>query len=60
MTYLARMPRTLGIIAGGGTLPGKVAAAAQAAGRGVFIVGLDGFADPAVLAPWPHEEQKHH
>jgi hypothetical protein len=21
----------------------------------VFLVGLDGFADPAVLAPWPHE-----
>ncbi len=45
----------LGIIAGGGPLPGQVAAAGAAAGRPVFIVGLDGFADPAVLAPWPHE-----
>jgi UDP-2,3-diacylglucosamine hydrolase len=49
------MPRTLGVIAGGGTLPGKIAVAARAAGRSVFILGLEGFADPAVLAPWPHE-----
>ncbi len=49
------MPRRLGIIAGGGLLPIKVAAAARAAGRAVFIVGLEGFADPALLAPWPHE-----
>ncbi len=45
----------LGILAGGGQLPGKVAAAARAAGRDVFLVGLEGFAEPAVLAPWPHE-----
>jgi UDP-2,3-diacylglucosamine hydrolase len=45
----------LGILAGGGRLPGQIAAAAEAAGRPVFIVGLEGFADPAVLAPWPHE-----
>jgi hypothetical protein len=45
----------LGILAGGGKLPGQVAAAAHAAGRGVFMVGLEGFADPAVLTPWPHE-----
>ncbi len=45
----------LGILAGGGRLPGQVAAAASAAGRGVFLVGLEGFADPAVLRPWPHE-----
>ena len=48
-------PRALGILAGGGPLPGQVAAAARAAGRRVFMVGLEGFADPAVLAPWPHE-----
>ena len=46
---------SLGILAGGGVLPGRVAAAAQAAGRRVFVIGLDGFADPAVLAPYPHE-----
>lgn len=45
----------LGIIAGGGPLPGHVARAAQAAGRKVFILGLGEFADPAVLAPFPHE-----
>lgn len=44
----------LGILAGGGTLPGQVAAAARAAGQEVFIIGLEGFADPAVLAPYPH------
>jgi hypothetical protein len=45
----------LGILAGGGQLPGRVAAAAVAAGRAVFIIGLEGFADAAALAPWPHE-----
>jgi DUF1009 family protein len=51
----AEMSRSLGILAGGGPLPGQVAAAAQAAGRHVFIVGLEGFADPAVVGRWPHE-----
>lgn len=46
--------RPLGILAGGGPLPGRVAAAARAAGRPVFVVGLEGFADPAVLRPFPH------
>lgn len=46
---------TLGVLAGGGRLPGQVAAAARAAGRDVFLVGLEGFADRSVLAPWPHE-----
>jgi DUF1009 family protein len=45
---------TLGILAGGGPFPGRVAAAAQAAGRGVFVVGLEGYADPRVIGPWPH------
>jgi len=47
-------PRPLGIIAGSGALPQRVAAAACAAGRPVFVVGLEGFADPAQLAPFPH------
>ncbi len=55
MKNQAEMPRRLGIIAGGGVLPAKVAAAARAAGRAVFIVGLEGFAEPSVLASWPHE-----
>ncbi len=44
----------LGIIAGGGPLPGRVAEAATAAGRPVFIVALDGYAEPAVVAAFPH------
>jgi DUF1009 family protein len=47
-------PPGLGILAGGGPLPGRVAAAGRAAGRSVFILGLEGYADPAVLAPFPH------
>ena len=46
---------TLGILAGGGALPGRIAAAALAAGRAVFVLGFEGFADPDVLAPYPHE-----
>jgi DUF1009 family protein len=45
---------TLGIIAGGGTLPLRIAQAAQASGRPVFIIGLEGHADPQVLASFPH------
>lgn len=45
---------TLGIIAGGGPFPGRVAASAVRAGRAVFIVALRGFAETAVVAPFPH------
>jgi DUF1009 family protein len=45
---------TLGILAGGGPLPGRVAAAAAAAGRDVFVVGFEGFAEPAVIGAFPH------
>jgi DUF1009 family protein len=44
----------LGILAGGGPFPGQVAAAAGAAGRPVFIVGFEDFADPAVIGAYPH------
>jgi UDP-2,3-diacylglucosamine hydrolase len=53
MSELTARP-SLGILAGGGPLPGRVAAAARAAGRPVFLVGLDGFADRSVLASYPH------
>ena len=46
---------TVGILAGSGPLPGQVAAAARAAGRPVFIVGFEGFAEARVLAPYPHK-----
>ena len=49
------MSRTVGIVAGGGRLPIQVAAAARAAGRDVFIVGLEGFADKSLISPWSHE-----
>ncbi len=52
MTEAARP--ALGILAGGGILPGRVAAAAVASGREVFVVGLDGYAEPEVIAPYPH------
>ncbi len=44
----------LGIIAGGGVLPLLIADAARADGRPCFILGLEGFADPAALAGRPH------
>lgn len=46
---------TLGILAGGGPLPGRVAAAALAAGREVFVVGFEDYAEPAVIGAYPHE-----
>ncbi len=49
-----RAPK-LGILAGSGPLPGQVAAAAVAAGRAVFVVGFEDFADPAVIGAYPHE-----
>lgn len=47
-------PAAVGILAGGGPLPGRVAAAARAAGRKVFIIGLDGYVEPPVIAAFPH------
>ena len=44
----------LGILAGGGPFPGRVAAAAQAAGREVFIVGFEDYAEEAVIGAYPH------
>jgi UDP-2,3-diacylglucosamine hydrolase len=45
----------LGIIAGGGPLPGQVAAAAIAAGRPVYIAALEGFAEPEIVKPYLHQ-----
>lgn len=45
---------TLGILACGGDLPLSVARTARAAGRPVFAVALDGWADPAAWADMPH------
>nr|WP_230975445.1 UDP-2,3-diacylglucosamine diphosphatase LpxI [Acetobacter garciniae] len=42
-------------MAGGGPLPAQVAQAVAATGRPVFIIGFEGFAQPELIAPWPHE-----
>ena len=44
----------LGILAGGGPLPGQVARAALAAGRPVFVIAFEDHAEPAVIADLPH------
>jgi DUF1009 family protein len=54
LPFPAAQGATLGIVAGGGVLPARVAEAARAAGRDVFLVGLQGYAEPPVLAPFPH------
>jgi UDP-2,3-diacylglucosamine hydrolase len=48
-------PGTLGILAGGGPFPGQVAAAACDAGRDVFIIGFEDFAEPSVIGGYNHE-----
>ncbi len=45
----------MGILAGGGPLPGQVAEAAHASGRAVFIVAFQDFAEPAVVGRFRHE-----
>jgi UDP-2,3-diacylglucosamine hydrolase len=44
----------VGILAGGGPLPGQVARAVAALGRRVFIVGFQDFAEPGIIESWPH------
>lgn len=48
------VPRPLGIIAGSGGLPGRVIGSCRAAGREVFVLALEGEADPTALADVPH------
>jgi len=48
------VPSPLGIIAGGGVLPGHIARRCREQGREVFIVALEQQADPEVVGPWPH------
>lgn len=44
----------LGIVAGRGSLPGKLLEACRARGRPVFVVALEGEADGAVIGDVPH------
>jgi len=48
------MPPNLGIIAGGGALPGHIARSAMAEGRKVFVLALDNQADPHVIDAFDH------
>ncbi|WP_448202919.1 LpxI family protein [Azospirillum sp. sgz302134] len=47
-------PVKLGILAGGGTLPARIAAAVRGQGREVFVVAFDGHTDPATVEGLPH------
>ncbi|PWC48780.1 LpxI family protein [Azospirillum sp. TSA6c] len=44
----------LAILAGGGTLPARIAEAVRGQGRDVFIVAFDGHTDPQTVAGLPH------
>ncbi len=44
----------LGIVAGGGDLPGALISACRKSGRPFFVVALAGLADPATVADVPH------
>jgi DUF1009 family protein len=46
--------RKLGIIAGGGPLPGRVIEACRAQGRPVFVIGIKGAAEPETIGDAPH------
>ncbi|MBM3566550.1 MAG: DUF1009 domain-containing protein, partial [Alphaproteobacteria bacterium] len=49
------MPHSrLGIVAGGGDLPGRLIEACRAAGRPFFLIALEGQADPALARGNPH------
>jgi len=47
-------PGRLGIIAGSGGLPARLIEQCTLLGRDVFVLGLEGEADPAVVEPMPH------
>ncbi|PHI97375.1 UDP-2,3-diacylglucosamine pyrophosphatase [Parasaccharibacter apium] len=44
----------VGILAGGGPLPARVAASVRQQGREPFLIGFQGFVDEALLRPYPH------
>ena len=48
------MPNRLGIVAGGGALPGLVARECRDRGREAFILALVDHAEPEVVGAWPH------
>ncbi len=48
------MSRKLGILAGGGALPGRLIATCQAEGRSFFVLAFSGHADPSAIEGVPH------
>ncbi|TCH97655.1 DUF1009 domain-containing protein [Roseococcus sp. SYP-B2431] len=48
----------LGLLAGGGPFPARVAEAAVRSGHEIFVVCLKGFCDPADFAPFPHAVER--
>jgi len=48
------MAPKLGILAGGGPLPGLLIEACRAAGRQAFVIAIEGQADPDVIGDAPH------
>lgn len=48
------MTGRIGIVAGGGALPRRVVEACRAAGREVFVLAIEGAAEPATVAGVPH------
>jgi DUF1009 family protein len=48
------MANRLGIVAGGGGLPRRLVESCRTAGRDVFVLALEGAADPAALRDVPH------
>ena len=55
MNAIGQPGTKLGILAGGGPFPGRVAEAAVKCGREVFVVGFEGYAEPDVIERFPHE-----
>lgn len=48
------MPDALAVIAGRGSLPGRVVEAARDAGREIFVLGLEGITDPDLVRDVAH------
>jgi DUF1009 family protein len=51
---MAAQEGRLGVIAGAGALPIAIAKTASAKGRDVFVLGIEGVADSAAVAEFPH------
>jgi len=48
------MEAKLGIVAGSGGLPRRLVESCRAAGRDVFVLALEGSAEPATVSDVPH------